>query len=269
MSPGRHRSRSPRPLHGFTLIELLIVVAIIALLVTILTPSLKRARDMALNVQCLTNLRSLGLNVGIYASEYEGRAPINNANVNGGLNPDSYWDRLLWRYATGRKWQSPKPDPFSPSGLFQCPFDETESYEGTRDFVSYANSNNQPHIISKSYYSSGKGVPMVEVYSVDVNGVRQGGGPSDVAYLVDAHYARRHHWPRCPQGEPRGRWGQNWNACAASEWYDCHHPRTDLWDDSSVVAGIGRPNALFFDLHVKLLEEPLVSNDERVLYDFE
>jgi prepilin-type processing-associated H-X9-DG protein len=251
------------------LIELLVVIAIIALLVTILMPSLSRARELARDVICLSNLRSLGLSVGIYASEFDGRAPINNANVNGGLNPDSYWDRLLWPYATGREWETPKPDPFSPSGLFQCPFDQTASYEGTDDFVSYANSNNQNHIISKNYYSSGKGVPMEGVYSVDVNGVPQGGGPADVAYLVDAHYARRHEWPRSPQGEPRGRWGQNWNAGSSFEWYDCHHPRIGLWDDPAVVAGIGRPNALFFDLHVAFLGEPLLSNDERVMYDFE
>lgn len=54
---------------GFTLIELLVVVAIIALLVAILLPSLKRARDQAKQVVCLTNLGSLGKASNIYAAD--------------------------------------------------------------------------------------------------------------------------------------------------------------------------------------------------------
>lgn len=57
---------------GFTLIELLVVVAIIALLISILLPSLNGARKQARQVQCLTNMASIGKAALFYSQEYRG-----------------------------------------------------------------------------------------------------------------------------------------------------------------------------------------------------
>lgn len=56
---------------GFTLIELLVVISIIALLVAILMPALNKAKQAALKVTCLANIKSLSQAWLIYATENE------------------------------------------------------------------------------------------------------------------------------------------------------------------------------------------------------
>ncbi len=68
---------------GFTLIELLVVVAIIALLISILLPSLGRARTLAKRTVCLTNLRQIGIATRAYAGANNDEPPeISGARSN-------------------------------------------------------------------------------------------------------------------------------------------------------------------------------------------
>jgi prepilin-type N-terminal cleavage/methylation domain-containing protein len=68
------RSR-PRRRRGFTLIELLVVVAIIALLISILLPSLAKAREMAKRAVCVSNLKQQGNGLSLYSADYEQYLP--------------------------------------------------------------------------------------------------------------------------------------------------------------------------------------------------
>ena len=60
---------------GFTMVELLVVVGIIAMLVAMLMPALRRARVQAQAVQCASNLRQVHSAFALYANEFKGHFP--------------------------------------------------------------------------------------------------------------------------------------------------------------------------------------------------
>jgi len=67
---------APQPARGFTLIELLVVIAIISLLMMILVPGLKKAREYARVAVCSSNHRQVFSSLSVYAADF-GEYPTN------------------------------------------------------------------------------------------------------------------------------------------------------------------------------------------------
>jgi prepilin-type N-terminal cleavage/methylation domain-containing protein/prepilin-type processing-associated H-X9-DG protein len=66
---------APVSRRGFTLVEILVVIGIIALLMGMLLPTLKKAWTQARTVQCSSNLRQIGLALQMYTGQYGGALP--------------------------------------------------------------------------------------------------------------------------------------------------------------------------------------------------
>lgn len=116
---------------GFTLVEILVVVSIIALLIAVLLPGLRRAREQAKLAVCASNLRQIGTCIHLYANENSGYIPR-------GPEPVGDEDFEARNLATNQLWigtYSPHPRQYNGMGQlltsttrqaehFFCPADD-------------------------------------------------------------------------------------------------------------------------------------------------
>jgi prepilin-type N-terminal cleavage/methylation domain-containing protein/prepilin-type processing-associated H-X9-DG protein len=137
---------------GFTLVELLVVIGIIAILVSILLPSLGKARNQANSVKCAANLRQIYLACQMFAAEHKDHLPRPSIvggddpkdpdpaidaidcwaleNLNGQSNTSGHASLTvgaLWRYIPGKDTRAK---------LLLCPSDNGEKTQGGGTAVS-------------------------------------------------------------------------------------------------------------------------------------
>ncbi|HCE44008.1 MAG TPA: hypothetical protein DET40_10705 [Lentisphaeria bacterium] len=109
----------------FTLIELLVVIAIIAILAALLLPALKKAKDTAHSIACVSNLKQIGTAAAMYAQDYGDELPTG-------------YSLTAVKNGTPPNWIKPPDSTFIDSGAggYWVPF--VQPYLGYKNYVGNA-----------------------------------------------------------------------------------------------------------------------------------
>jgi competence protein ComGC len=140
---------SPRRAH-FSIVELLAVIAVMAILMSMLMPSLARARFQAKVTGCATTMSEWGIGLFGYASDHDQKFPNHHISASVGRNP----------WGIGRDFRSDMVDQGVDTATFSCtvnPFPESlgTRYEASHrmTMIGYVylvphNANNGPMVVS-------------------------------------------------------------------------------------------------------------------------
>jgi prepilin-type N-terminal cleavage/methylation domain-containing protein/prepilin-type processing-associated H-X9-DG protein len=177
--------------HGFTLVELLVVIGIIALLISVLLPTLASARRSANSVKCLASLKEIGNAFSMYAIDNKGMYPAvrdNQIKSSTGGALDRRWTDYISKYISKKGQNFTGSQDVSQiraaSVLWGCPeFAKTFEFDATKAnwhsenvYTGYAMNPYPAHPYDGAYPAS--------TYGMRNNATRQG-------YLPQSMYGRK------------------------------------------------------------------------------
>jgi len=241
----RHPPRRPPPApakdrpRGFTLIELLIVVAVLALLVSILIPSLRKAVERARSAVCMSNQKNCGVAFVIYAEDWQGKTVSMWQNAGGAI---ALWPALY----------SGEPEQFSGiagltkylhvgSGVFGCPSNpiykkDLPAYGRTNyAYAMYVAEWEHDHVFGWNFSKNIEfGPPNPKLPFCQLHTLRRVSRPGEIVWLADSSGLR------------------NWGDGGFGRMVASFNPHKELhWRGRVQLIHNEAANVLFYDGHVE------------------
>ena len=198
--------------NAFTLIELLVVISVVALLISILLPTLKAARRQAMVTECMSNLKQIGIGLANYVVENDGKYPTPSA-----ISPN-----VIYTQEAGLNAIDNRPALYEIAGkraaeLYFCPVvgsspaDNVVTTPWSHEFG--ADSNHDRHSVGYNMFFlcteavPGWGWNWANSGNPDTNGNGQPDGPyewggSNAAVIADGNV----NWPTSENGGYPGDW---------------------------------------------------------------
>lgn len=210
---------------AFTLIELLVIFAMMAMILSMMGPAFVKVRDKARELQCLNNVRNLGIAHTLYAADHNDQLVPHSVwrpPHNGALVPTvnmTFWPDLLQTYVGDDR-------------IFACPCMHCDSGRG----IGYG----------MNLQASGAFLVQSETYAVNSMEIQR---PSQTVLFADAAFVTR-----ATMNRPLREWQED----ASRPWgcWTLRTPSDPLWHFAParlMLRHHGRANAAFVDGHAETL----------------
>ena len=125
---------------GFTLVEMLVVISIIGILAALLLPALDQAKGRAKRMECVGDLKQIGIGYHLFANDHGGKLPTQvSTNEGGALEFANAGYQIPGRFYFSHQYVLPLAGALETPKLFACPADLERWQES--NFRRFSNSN--------------------------------------------------------------------------------------------------------------------------------